>query len=133
MTVPNAMAHVIWLTRGHDWGYRFLLDGGTGDPVRVHEEAFTAHEDDREVCVQRNGRIALRFIDPLGRRDFSGRSIVHDFVLPATPDVGVATVADGVEKVWPLVAHLYAEHWAQDAAPEDGEVKRALGIPKRPG
>ncbi len=83
----------IWATRGRDWGFRFLRDGGFSDPLPIYEAAF--EETDPSLST-------LRFDDPEGRTDRAGRVIEHDFVFLDAP------AAHFQEEVWPLVAEEYA-------------------------
>lgn len=68
-----------------------------------------------------DGAIALRFLDPLDRRDRSGRPIPHEFVLTGPDAADVQTVEDGIQKIWPLVAEYYDRVWAKNAAPSVNE------------
>ena len=60
---------LIWATRGRSWGFRFLLKGGLSDPLLVYERSFADLEDEPATCHRAAGKVALRFPDPLGRRD----------------------------------------------------------------
>ena len=107
----------LWATRGHEWGFRFVRDGGFPDPLLVHDVAFADDEEGPEVCRRIPARgglpelVALRFPDPLGRKDRAGRVIPHFFVLlpPLADEVG--SVEDGLEVVWPQVAAEYDGIW----------------------
>lgn len=72
---------IIWATRGKTWGYKFLLDGQFADPLPVYERAFSGAEDEPEVFRRIKGGVALRFPDPEGRQDSSGRVIPHEFII----------------------------------------------------
>lgn len=98
---------LIWATRGRDWGYRFLLDGGYDDPLTVYDEVFADIGDASEVCRRLGDRVALRFPDPDGRQDFSGRLISHDFVVFAPAADLITTTDDGRRLVWAVVADNY--------------------------
>ncbi|WP_156759165.1 hypothetical protein [Microbacterium karelineae] len=102
--------NLIWATRGRRWGFRFLRDGGHADPLPVYERAFADAGDDEAVCVRAGDAIALRFPDPEGRRDDAGRVIPHEFVI-LDPPGDIATVAEGIRVVWPLVSDVYARVW----------------------
>lgn len=106
--------NLIWATRGRTWGFRFLRDGGFDDPLRAYEDAFTGLEDRTEVYRRAAGSVALRFPDPEGRQDASGRVIPHDFVLlEAGTETGPDSLEDGIQLIWPLVAEGFAELWDQ--------------------
>lgn len=108
---------LIWATRGRTWGFRFLRSGGRADPLLAYEAAFSEVPDDSEgwsrvdATAESDAMVALRFPDPLGRRDQAGRVIPHDFVVlqPLAEEVG--SVADGLRLVWPLVAEEFERVW----------------------
>lgn len=104
---------LIWATRGRTWGFRFLLDGGESDPLRVYEAAFSGATDQPAIVRRAGTKLALRFPDPLSRKDAAGRVIPHDFVLiwPRTWADGVDSIEDGVQLVWPLVANEFQRIW----------------------
>lgn len=83
----------IWATRGREWGFTFLKDGGFPDPLPIYEAAF-ANTDPRLST--------LRFTDPEGHTDRAGRPIEHDFVFLDEPNPPT------VEEIWALVADEYA-------------------------
>ncbi|WP_221583583.1 hypothetical protein [Microbacterium sp. G2-8] len=105
--------NLIWATRGRRWGFRFLRDGGYADPLPAYERAFAEAGDDEAVCRRAGDAIALRFPDPEGRRDNAGRVIPHEFVILDPPPGQIATVADGIRLIWPLVRDEYARAWGE--------------------
>jgi hypothetical protein len=120
--------NLVWATRGRVWGFRFLLDGGFGDPLPVYDSAFSGTEGESAVYRRIASRVALRFPDPLGRRDEAGRVIPHDFVvLPPLADE-VRSVDEGILVVWPLVADFYADVWDEMQPPSGPSVRAALGL-----
>jgi hypothetical protein len=102
---------LIWATRGRSWGFRFLLKGGLADPLPVYERSFADLEYEPTACHRAAGKVALRFPDPLGRRDASGRVIPHEFVVFGDLADEIESVEDGLRQVWPLVAEAYAGVW----------------------
>ena len=73
-------------TRGRRWGVRFLYvdDAVAGaDPLPLYERAFAGHEDETEGCWRADELLAVRILDPEGRRDEAGRVIPHEIVLEA--------------------------------------------------
>lgn len=111
---------LLWATRGRTWGFRFLRTAGHADPLPVYEDAFSGLEEQPETC-RRSGRcVALRLLDPEGRRDQSGRLIVHEFVLEGAEAQSVETADDGRERIWPLVAAEYAQVYDSPTAPPAG-------------
>ncbi|WP_229069715.1 hypothetical protein [Actinoplanes sp. DH11] len=104
---------LIWATRGRTWGFRFLLDGGLADPLLEYEAAFADAGDGPEVCHRAGDRVALRFPDPLGRRDRAGRVIPHDFVISGSSAAEIDSVAAGIRLVWdaPEISGEFARVW----------------------
>jgi hypothetical protein len=107
---------LMWATRGRRWGFRFLETGGHADPLLAYDAAFGAIGDDRRACSRSGDVVALRFPDPLGRRDAAGRVIPHEFVVTGDLAAHIHTVEDGIAVVWPLVADRYAEVWDGEGA-----------------
>jgi hypothetical protein len=101
----------IWVTRGKEWGFQFLENAGIADPLSAYESAFAGIENSPEVCRRTDDKVALRFPDPLARKDSAGRVIPHEFVLfdAATPEI--QSVEDGLSLIWPLVAHRFSAIW----------------------
>lgn len=95
---------LIWATRGRTWGFRFVRNAEMVDPLPVYEVAFSGIEDEPEVCRRRDATVALRFIDPCGRKDQSGRVILHEFVITGDTTEGLNSTEDGLQRIWPLVA-----------------------------
>lgn len=108
---------MIWATRGRTWGFRFLRKGGLDDPLPLYEAASAGLDGLPEGVARVGDRVALRFPDPAGRTDRSGRVIPHDFVLMGDLAARVHSVADGVQEVWPLVADEYAQVWERPTGP----------------
>lgn len=102
---------LIWATRGRTWGFRFLLDGGLANPLPAYDRAFAGHEDGTALCHRVGGSVALRFLDPEGRRDTAGRLIPHEFVVMGEHADEIATVEDGLSRIWSLVSDFYARVW----------------------
>jgi hypothetical protein len=111
---------LIWATRGRSWGFRFLLKGGLSDPLPVYERSLAHLGDEPAACHRAAGTVALRFPDPLGRRDASGRVIPHEFIAFGDLADGIESVEDGLLHVWPLVAAAYAGVWDAERPPTAG-------------
>lgn len=108
---------MIWATRGRAWGFRFIYTGGFVDPLVEYERAFS-HATDGGAYFERSGqRVALRFLDPKGREDRSGRPIPHAFVLFDDEALRVETMEDGIREIWPLVEEEYERIWCASIAP----------------
>ena len=116
-------AWLIWATRGRFWGFRFLLNGGLSDPLPAYERSFAGDHDRPATWRRAAGTVALRFPDPLGRRDASGRVIPHEFVVFGEQADGIESVEDGLTHIWPLVAEAYARVWDAERPPSAAEVR----------
>ncbi len=108
---------LIWATRGRTWGFRFLRNDASGDPLALYDTAFAGVEDTPEACrrVAASGAqsemVALRFPDPVGRRDRAGRVIPHDFVLLGALAGEVDSVEAGRQRIWSLVSDDFERVW----------------------
>lgn len=110
----HTLQRLIWATRGKTWGFRFLRDGGEVDPLPVYEAAFYGTGDGAEVWLANDDRGALRFPDPLERRDRSGRVIPHEFVIYGPLCEEIRSADEGRRLVWPLVAEDFNRVWNID-------------------
>ena len=119
----NLPERLIWATRGRSWGFRFLLRGGLPDPLPVYERSFANLKDEPATCQRNAGEVALRFPDPLGRRDASGRLIPHEFVVFGGLADEIESVEDGQQRVWPLVAEAYARVWDTERPPPAADLR----------
>lgn len=129
---PKSSSRLIWATRGKSWGFRFIRNGGFGDPLPIYEAAFLGLNNtssawqrlaDRPgpVRLELTGAVALRFLDPDGRRDRAGRIIPHDFVVfPPLADE-IHSLEDGSRLVWPLVAGEFTHTWELTSPPADSQ------------
>ena len=61
--------------------------------------------------------VALRFSDPDGRRDASGRVIPHDFVLVGSRAADVHSLEDGPRRIWQEVTDEYKSVWDKSEPP----------------
>ncbi|MFP7365554.1 hypothetical protein SFC07_07255 [Corynebacterium callunae] len=102
---------LIWATRGRDWGFQFLENGGERDPLPIYKAAFENQEQATELVQKSYGLTAARILDPLGRTDHAGRIIPHDFVLRGQMSEGINSPEDVREIIWPLVAEHFQEIW----------------------
>jgi len=114
---------LIWATRGRSWGFRFLLNGGLSDPLPDYARIVAHLEDKPTTWCRAAGAVALRFPDPLGRRDASGRVIPHEFAVFGDLADEVESVEDGLERVWPLVAEAYARVWNAPKPPSVADLR----------
>lgn len=104
---------MIWATRGRTWGFRFLDGGGFPDPLVVYDQYFAGVGEGPEVW--RPGGIgeplALRFPDPMGRRDEAGRTIPHEFIIFPPDSESLNSFEVCRERVWAQVKDRFAEIW----------------------
>jgi len=101
----------IWATRGRTWTFRFLRRGGYEDPFGVYRDTFAEINDQPEGWWRVGDKVALRFLDPEGRKDAAGRVIPHDFVLMRRWAQEIHSLDDGRRKIWPLVADEFSLAW----------------------
>jgi hypothetical protein len=102
---------LIWATRGRTWGFRFLRAGGEEDPLRTYDRVFSELSDQPEAWGRVGDAVGLRFPDPDGRTDASGRIIPHELVVFG-PDAGpISSLEDGRRLVWAEVADEFARVW----------------------
>lgn len=101
----------IWATRGRTWGFRFLRNGEFTDPLPEYDKVFSGAEGGPELCRRVGEKLALRFPDPLKRKDRAGRIIPHEFVVCAPLADQIDSVEEGRQLVWPMVAEQFARDW----------------------
>ncbi|KQM59629.1 hypothetical protein ASE64_09920 [Agreia sp. Leaf210] len=102
---------LIWATRGRTWGFRFLRRGGLTDPLPTYSLAFAEFEGMTHVWNRSGDMTALRFEDPLGRKDRAGRVVPHDFVVFGDLPAQVNSVSSGINDIWPIVEAEYARNY----------------------
>lgn len=102
---------MIWATRGRNWGFRFLRNGGFSDPLPEYDKAFGGHSAELQLWLPRADSLTLRFPDPLERKDAAGRTIAHDFVV-FNPAAGLMESFESAQQnVWADVAQEYSAVW----------------------
>lgn len=104
----------IWATRGREWGFRFLRDGGYPDPLTAYEAAFDGIAHQRSLVRQVGDVIAIRLPDPEGRKDHARRLISHDFVIRETASTALPDVTIAARAAWGSVADEYDDIWDAD-------------------
>lgn len=77
----------------------------------MYEGVFAELWDQAEAFRRVGGMVALRFPDPEGRRDASGRVIPHDFVLIGSWGDGISSFAEGRERLWQEVGEEFGQIW----------------------
>ncbi len=119
---PEASSSLIWATCGRSWGFRFLLNGGLTDPLPAYDRVFAGLEDEPAAWRRATGKVALRFPDPLGRKDAAGRVIPHEFVVSGDLADRIESVEDGRQLVWPRVEAAYARVWDAERPPSAADL-----------
>lgn len=119
----DPLGTLIWATRGRSWGFRFLLNGGLADPLSEYERFFADLGDEPAAWQRTAGTVAVRFPDPLRRRDTAGRVIPHEFVVFGDLADRVDSVNDGLQHVWVLVAASYAGVWDAEGPPSAADLR----------
>ncbi|MCC5948219.1 MAG: hypothetical protein JJT89_07155 [Nitriliruptoraceae bacterium] len=118
---------LIWATRGHSWGFRFLMDAGLPDPLPAYERAFADVGDEPTAWRRLVDTVALRFPDPEQRRDDVGRVIPHEFVVSGELAASVTSVEEGLRRIWPLVEATYARVWDAGGPPSATDLESTAG------
>jgi hypothetical protein len=101
---------IIHVARGKSKGYRFQKTGGVADPLLALPRAVS---EDRappgyfEKFGTHGEKVAASFLDPEGRKDFSGRPIFHTVVVPKHLSAGINNVDDVVTHIWPKIKDTY--------------------------
>lgn len=108
---------LIWATRGRDWGFRFLRNAGYEDPLPAYEKAFEHTSGGSEEFRRIGNGVAVRFPDPEGRKDRSGRLIPHDLVVYGELAAEIHSVDDALRLVWPQIAPVFDSAWAEPEGP----------------
>lgn len=123
---------LIWATRGRTWDFRFLENGGFPDPLPVYDAAFVGMSGEPDAWQVVDAAVglrfgvnsemfALRFRDPLERRDRAGRVIPHEFVVIPSDIEDEAYSIDSVDAgrsiVWPRVQARFDSVWNSPKAP----------------
>jgi hypothetical protein len=118
---------LIWATRGRSWGFLFLLTGGLADPLPEYDRVFAELGHEPAAWRRAAGKGALRFPDPLGRKDAAGRVIPHEFVVSGDLADRIESVDGGRQLVWPRIEAAYARVWDAERPPSAAD----LGLPDR--
>ena len=120
---------LIWASRGRSWGFRFLLDAGLDNPLSTYDLAFAGSPEARSVLTHGEAWVALRFSDPDGRVDASGRVIPHEFIVVGGPLAGaINSLESGIGLLWDLVGGTHAKLWASPRGPSVSEVEALLEV-----
>lgn len=103
---------IVHSSRGKNLGYTFLQHGGMSNPGEEFIKAgFGNGGETFKRYGSRSEKVAARFLDPLGRKDFSGRLIGHDVIIPEFMAHDVHNIEDAKNKTWPLIKDIYQAYW----------------------
>ncbi|APT84633.1 hypothetical protein [Corynebacterium aquilae] len=100
----------LWATRGLNWGFKFLSDGGFADPLIEYERVFNQFSTAQDFLSGKDF-VAVRFDDPLGRCDSAGRIIPHECVIYGKQALEFSSATQAIDALWPKIADSYAELW----------------------
>lgn len=101
---------IVHAARGKSAGWTFPGHGGLSDPVKEHLRAGFAEKGGLNRFWRygdRNEKIAARLLDPEGRKDWTGRDIFHELMLPESLAKQIQKFEDINEKVWPMIKDKY--------------------------
>lgn len=112
---PEEPTSIIHVSRGKHNGYRPLLNGGVKSPTAQFINAAIQNGVDPNGGVvdsfvrfgERNEKIFANFKDPKGRKDFAGRTITHDVILPELKSIGLKTFDEIKDLAWSEIKDTY--------------------------
>lgn len=120
---PSPPRRIIWATRGRNWGFRFLLDAGLDDPLATYDRMFAGLTNSANAFYRDSAVVAVRFLDPEGRRDAARRIIPHEFIVFDDLAATVSSVQAGERLIWPLVSATYSRIWDAEEPPSREEIE----------
>lgn len=95
----------------------FLRNAGFEDPLPAYEKAFGNTGNSSEEFRKIENGVAVRFPDPEGRKDRSGRVIPHDLVVYGELATEIHSVDEALRLVWPQIAPVFDHVWAEPKGP----------------
>lgn len=106
--IVSEQTDILHASRGKNTGFRFYKTGGFPNPIGQLETVFGADKFEDGMFEQlADGRVATSFLDPKGRKDFSGRVIPHQVIIPKTLAAGLKGLDDVMNEIWPLIESNY--------------------------
>lgn len=105
---------IVHAARGKNLGFTFIQRGGLTNPVHEYDKAGFNNFVGIDVYKRygdRSEKIAARILDPENRKDFSGRQIFHELMLPESMSKGVSEINDVRDRAWPLIKDIYQAFW----------------------
>jgi hypothetical protein len=126
---PVEPTDIVHIARGKYKGYAVLKNGNLPDYL---PEIRKANLLDGEYTRLQPGeyrryganleKAGLSFLDPEGRKDFSGRTIVHDVILPKEHTHDVTDFESAKNKAWSLVKDNFDEFYKSSLAKDSGRL-----------
>lgn len=115
-SLANEPMHIVHSSRGRNRGYTFLRDGGVKDPEGLFAGLGSAESGPGffKRFGKDNENVVARFLDPEGRKDFSGRPIGHDVILPRSMAKDVHNADDVAKVAWPHIKDLFAAYYRSE-------------------
>ena len=104
---PTKIMHA---TRGKHKGFKFLKTGGISDPFITYDRLAATSVGE---FTKKDGYASANILDPLGRKDRSGRVIPHTIILPKSMSADVNSVDDLMKKAWPLLKDDFASFYEE--------------------
>ena len=104
--VLDEPTEVLHATRGKYRGSLFLNDKSLKEPLSLYDSGgFNDRHENAGEFVEHlaSGHVAARITDLDGRRDFSGREITHELIIPKSMAHDAVTLDDVKTKIWPLL------------------------------
>lgn len=108
---------IVHASRGRNKGFTFPQRGGLSEPTVEYQKAGFDNMPPGPAMRrygERNEKVAARYNDPEGRRDFASRPIFHEVMLPESMAKGVHNVSDAERVSWPLIKDTYAALYGED-------------------
>jgi hypothetical protein len=121
------LTNILWSTRGYYWGFLRLLQPANPqiDWLLPYEEMFreaTSYEPEyysgkiRLSAKDIKKYVAIRFVDPEERKDYSGRPITHEVALLGEDSDTFHDFESFKKAVWDYLAPIYDEVYKYDIA-----------------
>ena len=104
---PTKIMHA---ARGKHKGFKFLKTGGISDPFITYDRLSATSIGE---FTKKDGYASANILDPLGRKDRSGRVIPHTIILPKSMSADVNSVDDLMKKAWPLLKDDFASFYEE--------------------
>lgn len=102
---------IVHAARGRSKGWTFPQHGGLSNPISEYDKAGFSKFESETTLFHRYGdrqeKVAARFVDPYGRKDFSGRPILHEVMLPESLAKNANNLSEAIHLAWPLIKDTF--------------------------